>query len=137
VEDPIEELKSGSSGDKALLFQRNDNGSYLYLDSSSGTSLPKKVGKVYHIQKKLVVASRYVLDPMVNQILRIVGKIKPRVAVVILSMPCYLDPCCMEHGGEFGEGTEGTVDDGVGEKEGDPAAAEQVTHQKGSIGVPH
>ena len=54
--------------------------------------------KKYHVTGKLVVASGYVLENMVDQMARIAKEVKAGLVVVVTPVPRYMDPCCEDHG---------------------------------------
>jgi hypothetical protein len=99
VDDGIAELKSMGMEKKVLVFYCMDNACFFSMNRTGGSSLPKRVGRTYHIPGKLVVASGYSLEMLTDEMARVIREVKPLLAVVITPMPRYLDPCCEEHGG--------------------------------------
>jgi len=93
----MEDLKQVDMGSQVLIFHCMDNGTFLSLDRNGGSSLPKRVERKFHIPGKLVVASGFVLEQMLEQMLRVVEAVKPGLAVIILPMPIFLDLCCETH----------------------------------------
>ena len=53
---------------------------------------------MYHIPGKLVVASGYVLEQMVETMVKVGMAVKPALIEVVLPVPRYLKTCCDEHG---------------------------------------
>jgi hypothetical protein len=98
VQELVSALKDADMSKQVLVFHCMDNGSFFSMDRCGGSSLPKKKNNAYHITGKLVVASGYALELMVEQMAHIVKEGKVGTAVVITPMPRYLDPCCIEHG---------------------------------------
>jgi hypothetical protein len=98
VRELVNALKETDMSKQVLVFHCMDNGSFFSMDRCGGSSLPKKKNNAYHITGKLVVASGYALELMVEQMAHIVKEGKVGTAVVITPMPRYLDPCCIEHG---------------------------------------
>jgi hypothetical protein len=74
-----------------------DNGTFFSVEGHGGSTLPKKISGKYHIPGKLVVASGYALELMVEKMADIAKEAKPGMVVVITPMPRYLDACCVEH----------------------------------------
>jgi hypothetical protein len=112
-----------------------DNACFFSMNRTGGSSLPKRVGKTYHIPGKLVVASGYWLEMLTDEMARVIREVKPMLAVVITPMPRYLDPCCDEHRGETTEEKkaeeQGRLLKAVlGAQEGDLPAAGQGTLQE-------
>ncbi len=103
VDDGIAELKSMGMEKKVLVFYCMDNACFFSMNRTGGSGLPKRVGKTYHIPGKLVVASGYSLEMLMDEMARVIKEVKPMLAVVITPMPRYLDPCCEEHGGDKSE----------------------------------
>ncbi len=99
VSDGIAELKSMGMEKKVLDFYCMDNACFFSMNRTGGWSLPKRVGRTYHIPGKLVVASGYSLEMMTDEMARVIREVKPLLAVVVTPMPRYLDPCCEEHEG--------------------------------------
>jgi microcompartment protein CcmL/EutN len=97
VEDLIKELSDTDMKGKVLLFHCMDNSTYMSMDRTGGSSLPKKESGIFHIPGKLIVASGYALEQMVETMLRIAGKVKPGLVEIVLPMPRYLAPCCEKH----------------------------------------
>ncbi len=46
----------------------------------------------------LVVATGYMLEMMVEQMLQVAEEVRPALSIILTPMPRYLDPCCEEHG---------------------------------------
>jgi len=99
VEALLEELEGVDMSGKVILFHCMDNGTFMSLDRAGMTSLPRKSKGVFHIPGKLVVATGYVLEQMVETMVRIATKVKPGLVEIILPMPRYLEACCQEHAG--------------------------------------
>jgi hypothetical protein len=97
VKELISSLKEVDMSKQVLLFHSMDNGVFFSMDRNGGSSLPKKVSRMYHIPGKLVVASGYALEMMTEQMAMVVKETKPGMVVVITPMPRYLDPCCADH----------------------------------------
>jgi hypothetical protein len=60
---------------KVLIFHCIDNGSLFSLSKSGVSSLPTKKDRQYHIPCKLVVATGYTLENMMEQMLRIAAEV--------------------------------------------------------------
>jgi hypothetical protein len=99
VSDGITELKSMGMEKKVLVFYCMGNACFFSMNRTGGSSLPKRVGKTYHIPGKLVVASGYSLEMKTEEMARVIREVKPMLAVVVTPMPRYLDQCCEEHKG--------------------------------------
>jgi hypothetical protein len=99
VSDGIAELRSMGMEKKVLVFYCMDNACFFSMNRTGGSSLPKRVGRTYHIPGKLVVASGYSLEMMTDEMAKVIREVKPLLAVVVTPMPRYLDPCCDEHEG--------------------------------------
>jgi hypothetical protein len=97
VEDAVSELGGGGMRQQVIVFHCMDNGSFLSLNRTGGSSMPRKIDRKYHIPGKLVVATGFVLEQMLEQMLKIVSAAKPAAAVIIMPMPRFLDVCCEEH----------------------------------------
>ena len=68
----VNALKEADMSKQVLVFHCMDNGSFFSMDRCGGSSLPKKKNNAYHITGKLVVASGYALELMVEQMAHIV-----------------------------------------------------------------
>jgi hypothetical protein len=99
VSDGIAELRSMGMEKKVLVFYCMDNACFFSMNRTGGSSLPKRVGRTYHIPGKLVVASGNSLEMMTDEMAKVIREVKPLLAVVVTPMPRYLDPCCDEHDG--------------------------------------
>jgi hypothetical protein len=99
VSDGNAELKSMGMEKIVLVFYCMDNACFFSMNRTGGSSLPNRVGKIYHIPGKLVVASGYSLEMMTEEMARVIREVKRMLAVVVTPMPRYLDPCCEEHEG--------------------------------------
>jgi hypothetical protein len=99
VEALLKELEEVDMSKKIIMFHCMDNGTFMSLDRAGMTSLPKKSKGVFHIPGRLIVASGYVLEQMVETMVKIATKVKPGLVEVILPMPRFLSTCCAEHSG--------------------------------------
>jgi len=91
------ELRSKDLSGEVLVFHCMDNGTFFSMEGHGGSTLPKKISGKYHIPGKLVVASGYALELMVEKMVDISKEARPGLLVVITPMPRYLDACCVEH----------------------------------------
>ncbi len=97
VVDLTGELRSKDLAGEVLVFHCMDNGTFFSMEGHGGSTLPKKISGKYHIPGKLVVASGYALELMVEKMADMAKEVKPGMVVVITPMPRYLDACCEEH----------------------------------------
>jgi hypothetical protein len=99
IKELLSELKDVDMTSQVLVFHCMDNGSFFSMDRMGGSTLPAKVSGKYHIKGKLVVASGYALELMVERMAEVIKEVKAGLTVVVTPMPRYLDSCCEEHGG--------------------------------------
>ena len=100
IKDLLSELKEVDMTNQVLVFHCMDNGTFFSMDRMGGSTLPAKVSGKYHIKGKLVVASGYALEMMVERMAEVAKEVKAGLTVVITPMPRYLDSCCAEHSGD-------------------------------------
>ncbi len=96
IKELLSELKNVDMTNQVLHCM--DNGSFFSMDRMGGSTLPAKVSGQYHIKGKLVVASGYALEMMVERMAEVIKEVKAGLTMVVTPMPRYLDNCCEEHG---------------------------------------
>jgi hypothetical protein len=84
VDSLIGKMKDQGMQGKVLILHCMDNGSFFSLSRSGVSSLPTKKDRQYHIPGKLVVATGYTLENMVEQMLRIVRETGPDLAFIVM-----------------------------------------------------
>ena len=100
VEKALEGLRVPEVEKDILVFYCLDNSSVFSMDRAGGSSLPKKVGKAYHIEGRLVVVTGFTLEMLVESMLKIVKAARPALTIIVTPMPRYLEPCCGPHRGK-------------------------------------
>jgi hypothetical protein len=99
VKELVSQLKEVDMSNQVLVFHCMDNGTFFSMDRLGGSTLPTKINGSYHIKGRLVVASGYALELMVEKMAEVMKEAKAGLTVVITPMPRYLDNCCEEHSG--------------------------------------
>ena len=91
VEDIILELKGRGMAGKVLVFHCLDNGTFFSMNKTGGTSLPRrdKSDGIFHIPGRLIVASGYALELMLDNVMKISRAVEPSMTVIITPMPRF------------------------------------------------
>jgi len=99
VDDIILELRGRGMAGKVLVFHCLDNGTFFSMNKTGGTSLPRrdKSDRIFHVPGRLIVASGYALELMLDNVMKISRAVEPSMTVIITPMPRFLDPCCVAH----------------------------------------